>query len=137
MRPLAVSATLSALVLAGCGSGSGGEDEPEPSSGQTKLSIAYRATPNADPVIERIDCARGRDERACRVAGVVPAETWQPVPPDTACTEIYGGPETARIAGTVEGRGVDADFSRVNGCEIERWDSVSPLLESTGATGAG
>ena len=132
-RQLAVSAALAALALAGCGSGGDGEAEPEPGSGQTRLSIAYRETPNADPVIERIDCARDRDGRACRAARAVPAGSWDPVPPGKACTEIYGGPETARIAGTVGGRGVDADFSRVNGCEIERWDSVSPLLEAVGA----
>ena len=137
MRKPIVAAALAALALAGCGSGGGDEAEPDPGSGQTKLSIAYRETPNADPVIEKIDCVRGRDERACRAAGAVPVETWQPVPPDTACTEIYGGPETARIVGTVGGQGVDADFSRVNGCEIERWDSVSFLLEATGLTGAG
>ena len=132
-RQVAVAAWLAALVLTGCGSGDKRDAEPDPGPGQTKLSIAYRATPNADPVIERIDCARDRVGRACRAAGAVPAPAWQPVPAGTACTEIYGGPQTARVYGTIDGRGIDADFSRVNGCAIERWDSVSPLLEAVGA----
>jgi len=49
-------------------------------------------------------------------------------PPTTACTEIFGGPERARVRGTLRGEPVSAEFSRVNGCEINRWDAVAPLL---------
>lgn len=51
-----------------------------------------------------------------------------PVPLDRACTEVYGGPAEARIMGTVGGAPVDARLSRVNGCEIERWQALSALL---------
>jgi hypothetical protein len=51
-----------------------------------------------------------------------------PVPLDQACTELYGGPAEARIMGTVDGAAVDARLSRVNGCEIERWQALSALL---------
>ena len=47
---------------------------------------------------------------------------------DTACTQIFGGPETATIKGTIRGEPVDAKFSRSDGCEIERWKRVEPLL---------
>ena len=50
------------------------------------------------------------------------------MPQDTACTEIYGGDQVA----TVTGPGVQAFFNRANGCEIERWDDVAPLLELPG-----
>jgi hypothetical protein len=56
-------------------------------------------------------------------------DALQPVPPDVACTQIYGGPEEARIAGTVRGKAVDAMLSRNNGCEIDRWDRLASVLE--------
>jgi hypothetical protein len=47
---------------------------------------------------------------------------------DQACTEIYGGPEEARIVGTVRGEGVEVELNRVNGCAIEVWDQSLPVL---------
>ena len=48
---------------------------------------------------------------------------------DKACTQIFGGPETATISGEVDGKPVDARFSRSNGCEVARWQAVSALLD--------
>ena len=56
-------------------------------------------------------------------------DALQPVPGDVACTQIYGGDEEARIAGTVRGNAVDSMFSRTNGCEIDRWDRLAPVFE--------
>ncbi|MET7639336.1 SSI family serine proteinase inhibitor [Streptomyces sp. NPDC005438] len=47
---------------------------------------------------------------------------------DTNCSMIYGGPATATITGTWRGAPVDARFSRENGCEIARWDTLVPVL---------
>jgi hypothetical protein len=44
------------------------------------------------------------------------------------CTQIYGGPETARITGTVDGHHVDRTFRRTNGCEIEQYARISKIL---------
>jgi hypothetical protein len=44
------------------------------------------------------------------------------------CTQIYGGPQTARVRGRVDGREVDGRFARNNGCEIHRWDGVRFLF---------
>ena len=49
-----------------------------------------------------------------------------------ACTQQYGGPETATVKGTLHGETIDANFSRVNGCEISRWQQAAPLLEAAG-----
>jgi hypothetical protein len=51
----------------------------------------------------------------------------QKPPKHEACTMIYGGPEEATIMGTVDGKQVDRTFTRQNGCEIARFDEVSPL----------
>jgi hypothetical protein len=67
-------------------------------------------------------------ESACAVlAG--DADALEPVPPDTACTMIFGGPEHATVVGKVAGEQVDAAFERSNGCELDRWDRLTPLLQ--------
>lgn len=55
-----------------------------------------------------------------------------PVSKDVACTAIYGGPEKATIRGTYQGRWVLSAFSRVNGCQISRWDLLQGLLPPGG-----
>ncbi|MER8042552.1 SSI family serine proteinase inhibitor [Streptomyces sp. NPDC094032] len=70
-------------------------------------------------------------ENACKrleefaVAGTNP---FAPVPKDQICTQQYGGPATARVTGDWQGRTIDARFSRANGCEIGRWDTLRPVL---------
>jgi hypothetical protein len=45
------------------------------------------------------------------------------------CTQIYGGPEEAELAGTVDGQEVRASFGRQDGCEIDRWDRIAAVLQ--------
>jgi hypothetical protein len=52
---------------------------------------------------------------------------------DVACTEVYGGPETATVTGTVDGATVTMTFSRTDGCQIARWRQLAPLLGTPGA----
>lgn len=49
-------------------------------------------------------------------------------PADQICTQQYGGPQTATITGLWQGEPVDVSLSRTDGCEISRWDALSPLL---------
>lgn len=56
------------------------------------------------------------------------SDTFAPTPEDSICTMQYGGPATARITGTWNGRPVDATYNRSNGCEISRWDKLVPVL---------
>jgi hypothetical protein len=51
-------------------------------------------------------------------------EALEPVAGDVACTQIYGGDQVA----TITGAGVQASFSRTNGCEIARWDELADVL---------
>jgi hypothetical protein len=45
-----------------------------------------------------------------------------------SCTQIYGGPETARVTGTIDGEKVDRRFTRTNGCEIADYTRAAGLL---------
>ncbi|MEV1062869.1 SSI family serine proteinase inhibitor [Streptomyces sp. NPDC050263] len=55
-------------------------------------------------------------------------DAFAPVPGGGVCTMRYGGPATAHVTGRWAGRPVDATYDRSNGCEIERWDRLVPLL---------
>ncbi|MEU5087240.1 SSI family serine proteinase inhibitor [Streptomyces sp. NPDC021356] len=60
-------------------------------------------------------------------------DTFAPVPDDSACTLQYGGPATARVTGTWAGRPVDAAYDRRDGCEIDRWNRLVPVLPDLGS----
>ncbi len=128
--PRLVLPVLAAALLAGCGS-----DEPTPSasgSGQLAQLVVTvdddGAKGSAEPRSLTLDCAEPTDSTACGAAAGISDANLRPPAGDTACTQIYGGPEVATIKGTIRGNPVDATFSRTDGCAISRWDSVAPLL---------
>ncbi|MEU2432295.1 SSI family serine proteinase inhibitor [Streptomyces sp. NPDC007861] len=55
-------------------------------------------------------------------------DPFEGIPGDSMCTQMYGGRATARITGTWKGHTVDAAFDRTNGCEIDRWEKLEPVL---------
>lgn len=132
-RPLirtatALAAVGVALAVAGCGSDSGDEGGATGAS-QTRLQVTLEIDGPAGEAArtETISCEPGS---GCGELEDLTAADFEPVPPETACTEIYGGPETARIGGTLNGEPVEAELSRANGCEIERFDRFTPLLQA-------
>jgi hypothetical protein len=83
----------------------------------------------------RCNPARGslpRPARACSRLAAGGAKLFARLPRNIVCTEIYGGPQRARVVGTVNGRRVFATFARTNGCEIDRWQRISPWLVPPG-----
>jgi hypothetical protein len=79
----------------------------------------------------RCNPARGslpRPRVACRRLAVGGTKLFAPLPLDAVCTEIYGGPQRARVVGIVAGKRVWATFARTNGCAIGRWNRISPWL---------
>jgi hypothetical protein len=131
----------SLLLVAGCGSAR--DETGSPGSGSAG------AAPATTELTIRVVPGAGRPERTftlvCDPAGgdhPQPQEAcsaledaekpFAPVPSDVMCTEVYGGPQTAQVTGTYAGRQVDASFSRVNGCEIARWDEHRALLVARG-----
>ncbi|HLM04292.1 MAG TPA: SSI family serine proteinase inhibitor [Blastococcus sp.] len=55
-------------------------------------------------------------------------DPFAPLPDDIACTEQYGGPQTARVTGLWRGEDVDLELSRTDGCRISQWDGLVPLV---------
>lgn len=124
-----LTAAAACAVLVACGSASAG------SSDGTSLRIAFwEDTQGSEPDSVwtlRCDPAAGslaRPARACARLEAGGAKLFAPLPKNIVCTEIYGGPQRARIVGTVEGKNVWVTFTRTNGCNIDRWQRVSPWL---------
>jgi hypothetical protein len=127
---LALACVIALAVLAGCG-----EDDEEPAAPARVADLVVRMDPDGgqgrEPTREgQVRCAGAEDSPACRAAADLKAADFAPVPADIACTQQYGGPETARVTGTLRGERVDGRFSRTDGCEITRWEQVAPLLEA-------
>jgi hypothetical protein len=70
---------------------------------------------------------------ACRVLAEHGATALPPVGKDRACTQVYGGSETATVSGTWRGATVLSSFKRTNGCEIGRWNALVGLLPRAGS----
>src|SRR5688572_17055799 len=123
MRVL-VALAAAAVWAAGCGDAD--EQEARAPHG-TDLEIVVRPQGPGGPTRrDRLRCPG--DDRCADLD----AKDFEPTPADVACTEIYGGPGTARVTGQLEGRPIDVRFSRNNGCEIARWDALEWLLGVSG-----
>jgi Subtilisin inhibitor-like len=112
------------LALAGCGGWEGGKTPGT----QTVLQIKVWANGKDRGVPQewRLHCDRSggtlpEPEEACQKLFALD-DAFAPTPEDSACTAIYGGPEVAEVEGLYQGETVDARFTRVDGCEIARWD---------------
>ncbi|MFI7483841.1 SSI family serine proteinase inhibitor [Kocuria sp. M1R5S2] len=118
-----------------------GTASPDPGTapaGRALLDVSVRADESAAQEQYVLECADGRPgpatthpdaEAACADVLSLGADFFTAErDPDLACTQQYGGPQTARVTGTVDGEPVDTGFSRTDGCEIARWDAAQSLL---------
>lgn len=120
---------LAALVSAGCGSGTAGSNG---TGGTGMLTITVQDGAGGAPRTWTLTCdPPGGDHPdpagACAAIGAA-RRPFAPVPADMACTQVYGGPETATITGTWRGEPVDAAYRRTDGCEIARWTALAPVF---------
>jgi hypothetical protein len=131
-----------ALLAAGCA---------ERGSGATGPGTA--TPPPADQLVVEVDRGEGGPvERYALTCGDTPGgdhpdpaaacahlagatDPFAPLPDGVVCTEVYGGPQTARVTGTWDGGPVDLALSRTDGCRIAQWEALGPLLP--GPVGAG
>jgi hypothetical protein len=121
---------LACLALAGCGED---DEEPAPPGGGSAFAdltvTVDRDGEGGRPArTATIRCEAPEDSVACRALAKLDPKVLQPTPANVACTQQYGGPETATVKGTLRGEPVDAELSRVNGCEIARWQDASAFL---------
>jgi Subtilisin inhibitor-like len=133
------------VVVVGCGSPESGEppvaEEEEPQQPRIDLTIEVsegKGTPSKTWTL-RCDPNGGDHpdvDAACDVlADTTAKKALGPIPEDQPCTMIYGGPQTARITGTWDGEQVDAELARTNGCEIDQWANLEPVVPAAGGPG--
>ena len=125
MRRLAalLAAALLALPLAACGD----EDTETPASPPPAATAAPAGTDLRIEVTEAgepqsFTCGEGCDAAAVAKALEGAGDTVR------ACTEIYGGPETAHVTGTLRGEPVDVSITRNNGCGIADYEALFDAL---------
>lgn len=108
----------------------------------TDLVVVYQAGPGAAAMTSELRCNPVGGDRidavnACdRLASLAHARRNPFAAPaaNQVCSVDYDGPETATVLGTWRGKQVRAAFSRTNGCEIARWESIAPLLDPAPGT---
>ena len=111
-------------------------DSPDPSAGPTDLTIVHDDgagqrttwTLTCDPA----GGTHPDPEAACAALVGNGDRALPPKRKDVVCSQVYGGPQTATIQGTWQGRTVRSSFSRTDGCEISRWDQLKGLLPPGG-----
>lgn len=109
--------------------------------GNAELAIMIKPTETGAPTSFTLVCQNGtpaaesqhpNPAAACVAIKNNPA-ILAPVPAgkDRVCTQQYGGPETATITGVVDGRAVQASYSKKDGCEIAAWNAAKDVLASS------
>lgn len=127
---------LLAVLLAAFGSGAAAA-----TAATTELKISYwsQGTGRSVPQKWTLRCnpAGGtlpRPGSACtKLAGM--RNPFAPPRSDLVCTDQYGGPQVAVIAGTFRGSRIWVKLQNRNGCEISRFKSLAFLVPTFG-TGA-
>jgi hypothetical protein len=65
---------------------------------------------------------------ACRRARKIASFLASKPSAKRVCTQIYGGPQRARITGTIGDRRIDRRFRRTDGCQVGDWQYAVPIL---------
>ncbi len=111
------------------------------------LTVRLTEAPGAPEYVFRLTASGGALAEGCTLPDSPAAleavsrhgeDIFFPKPgPPKLCTQQYGGPQVAVVTGWFEGREVNSQFSRTDGCEIARWRTMAPLLGGVaGSTGA-
>jgi hypothetical protein len=129
------SAIVAAVALLGTAACAG--NGPAPGAGvRADLSVVIQ-DPRGSSSSYTIRCAgsgeaevegtAGIDARdACRALGrpAVQNRLIRGPSAERVCTQVYGGPQTAMLSGTLEGQSVNAVVTRDDGCGIGDWDNL-------------
>ena len=130
-----VVALIGLALVAGCGDDDEQAAAPTSSGGSlAELTVTVDKDGDGGAAAKTADvsCEAAGDSQACAALDAMKADTFEATPSDVACTQQYGGPETATVKGTLRGKTIDASFSRTNGCEISRWNAAKDLLGAAG-----
>ena len=113
-----------------------------PGQGNAELSITVLESADAAPQHYTLVCIDGAPaaeskhptaDAACTALKNNPSLlSHAPIKSDQECTQQFGGPQTAKVTGAVDGMEISASFSRTDGCQIALWDAASAIIGSSG-----
>jgi hypothetical protein len=132
-RAVAAGAIVAALAGAGAGEPSVRLTVSFARDGGARQVAHLRCTgtrASADGFLRRVGAAR-----ACRHARRIAAFLARRPARGRACTQIFGGPERARVTGRIGSRRIDKRLARTDGCRIADYDRVVPLVPRPARTG--
>ena len=120
------------LAAAACGGEADG-DEPAGGFSADLRVLSEPAGPGGPEIDVTLTCGppggTHPDPEAACAALERNVDALAPVGEGVVCTQEYGGSARAIVRGSAGGADVNAAFSRTNGCEIDRWDRLAPLLD--------
>jgi hypothetical protein len=136
-RAWPAAAVAAAALLAGCGDD--GRAAKPAGGGPIALTVHYDDGPGEPVRSGSLTCA-GTPRAGGALAGPLPATrlceqaraiarllTTAPAA-GRRCTRIYGGPQTVRVRGTIDGRRFDRRVARTDGCGIADYGRVARAL---------
>ena len=120
-----------AVMCTACGS-QGGAKAASPVTPSTSLAITFTAGPGVTPQRWTLTCrpvggSLPHARAACSALGAA-HDPFAPVPRGVMCSQIYFGQQKVTVTGSWQGPRISAHFSRVNGCQDERWKKVAALF---------
>lgn len=133
-RRAAAAAVIGGVTaLAACGSQAApGNAGPPAKPAASSLVISVAAKHGGTPHRWTLTCgpAGGThpDASAACAALARVKHPFAPVAAGVMCPMIASGPQTATITGTWHGQQVSARYSRVDGCQTDRWNKLEKVL---------
>jgi hypothetical protein len=104
----------------------------------SNLTVVYHSTSGSQATFKVVCLPRSstgthpNKKAICAAIAKQGIRLFAPVPANMMCSQIYGGPQTATIAGTVNGRRMNSTFSRTDGCQVARWNRAKVLFTFPG-----
>jgi hypothetical protein len=115
------------LVIAAIG-GCGGDEREPAHGGAASVDLVITVTSPQGTRETALECDASARSQRCETARRLAGFLAKQPPRDRVCTQIFGGPETAHVRGTIGDRRIDRRFSKTNGCEIADWQRAEALL---------
>ncbi len=126
------------VIFAGALSGGHAVLNSQASNSTSKITVSYHPSPSSR-VTFTVSClahsifgTHPNKKTICAAIAKQGIRLFAPVPAGMACSEIYGGPQTATIVGIVKGHKINSTFSRTDGCQIARWNTGKTLFTFPG-----
>ena len=128
MRRVAPILLAVACLALGCGSDDDEQPAAAPALADLSVTVDRDGKGGKPAQTTTVRCATAAESPRCEKVAALKLSDLEPASGATACTELYGGPETATITGTLRGERVDERFSLEDGCQIARWEQNRDLL---------